>query len=360
MSEKIFNKRQAMLKSVLAEHALDGMYISNLTNVRYLSGFTGSAGSCIVTPDKNYFITDGRYMDRSKEEVIGFERIIDAGLHLDIACTNNIIPKGISLAFESDSVSVAAHEKMQELFPDTKWIGTKMILENLAAVKDESEIEALRTAIEITDTVFAEVLELIKVGVTEKQVALEIAKRYWQYAEGEAFATIVASGSNSALPHYEPADRKLQKGDFVVIDTGAKYAGYHADMTRTIVIGEPTDKQKEIYSIVKESEQTGVDSAKAGVSCKDVDSATRKVIEDAGYGDNYIHSAGHGIGLEIHTFPRFSQLSDDVLEKNNVMTVEPGIYISDWGGVRIEDDILVGKNSSEVLNKTTKELLIIN
>jgi len=292
--------------------------------------------------------------------VVGFERIVDAGLHLDIASKNDIIPKGISLAFESDTVSVASHEKMRNLFPDTKWVGTKMILENLAAVKDESEIEALRTAIEITDTVFAEVLELIKVGVTEKQIALEIAKRYWQYAEGEAFTTIVASGPNSALPHYEPAERKLQKGDFVTIDTGAKYAGYHADMTRTIVIGEASDKHKEIYNIVKESEQAGVDIAKAGVTCKDVDSATRKVIEDAGYGDKYIHSAGHGIGLEIHTFPRFSQLSEDVLKKNNVMTVEPGIYISDWGGVRIEDDILVGENSSEVLNKTTKELLIIS
>jgi len=360
MSEKIFQKRQAKLKSVLAESAIDGIYISNLTNVRYISGFTGSAGSCIITPDNNYFITDGRYMDRSKEEVVGFERFVDAGLHLDIASKNNLIPKGLSLAFESDDVTVATYEKMQELFPNTKWIGTKMILENLAAVKDESEIQALRTAIEVTDTVFSEVLELIKVGVTEKQIALEIAKRYWEYAEGEAFTTIVASGPNSALPHYEPADRKLQKGDFVVIDTGAKYAGYHADMTRTVVMGEPTDKQKEIYSIVKKSEQAGVDIAKAGVTCKDVDSATRNVIEEAGYGDKYIHSAGHGIGLEIHTFPRFSQLSEDVLKKNNVMTVEPGIYLSDWGGVRIEDDILVGDNGSEVLNTTTKDLLIIS
>lgn len=360
MSEKIFKNRQANLSSVLAERNLDGMYISNLTNVRYISGFTGSAGSCIITPDKNYFISDGRYLEQSKNEVVGFERFIGDGSHLDIADKNDLFPKGLSFAFESDFVSVSVYSKMTELFPEIQWIGTKMIIEQMAAIKDQSEIDALKTAIVITDKVFAEILELIKIGVTEKQIALEIAKRYWQYGEGEAFSTIVASGPNSALPHYSPADRKFQKGDFVVIDTGAKYSGYHADMTRTLVIGEASEKQKEIYNIVQESEQAGVDIAKSGVSCKAVDSATRAVIENAGYGDKYIHSAGHGIGLEIHTYPRFSQLSDDVLRTNNVMTVEPGIYLPGWGGVRIEDDILVKDNGSEVLNQTTKELIIIN
>ncbi len=359
MSEQIFGDRRTRLKSILAEKSLDGMLISNLTNVRYLSGFTGSAGSCIITADKNYFITDGRYMERSKNEVKDFERLIDYGTHLEIAQKYNAIAEGSKLAFESDDVTVSAHQQMQELFPKVKWEGTKMILEMLAAVKDQTEIDALKTAIEITDIVFAEVLSLIKVGVTEKEIALEIEKRYWKYAEGEAFPTIIASGANSALPHYQPAERKFQKGDFVVIDTGAKYAGYHADMTRTVVIGEASEKHHEIYNIVKKSQQAGIDAARAGVSCKAVDEATRSVITDAGYGDNYIHSAGHGIGLEIHAHPRFSQLSEDVLEENNVMTVEPGIYLADWGGVRIEDDIWVKESASEILNKTTKELLIL-
>lgn len=358
MSDKIFKSRKSKLKSILSERSLDGMFISNLTNIRYLSGFTGSAGSCIITPEKDYFITDGRYMEQSKNEVIGFERFIDYGTHIEIAQKNNLIPDGLKVAFEADFVSVSVYKQFTELFPLVNWESTKMILENIAAVKDEDEIEALKNAIEITDKVFAEITKLIRAGVTEKEIALEIAKRYWQYAEGEAFDTIVGAGPNSALPHYHPAERELQNGDFVVIDTGAKYAGYNADMTRTVVIGQPTERHHEIYNIVKESQQAGIEAAKAGIACKAVDDATRDVIKDAGYGDNYIHSAGHGIGLEIHAYPRFSQLSKDVLQENNVMTVEPGIYLSGWGGVRIEDDILVKKDGSEILNKTSRELMI--
>lgn len=359
MSNMIFENRQAKLKAVLEQKNLDGILINRLSNVRYMSGFTGSAGSCIITPNNNYFITDGRYTEQSKNEVKGFERFIDYGTHIEIAERNDLIPNGLNIAFESDFLPVSAYDQLNKLFPKVNWESTKMIVENLAAIKDESELESLKTAIEITDNVFAEIVKLIKVGVTEKEIALEIAKRYWLYAEGEAFSTIVASGPNSALPHYQPADRKFQKGDFIVIDTGAKFAGYHADMTRTVVVNEASEKHHEIYNIVKKSQQAGVDAAKVGVSCKTVDDATRDVITEAGYGDNYIHSAGHGIGLEIHTYPRFSQLSEDVLEENNVMTVEPGIYLPDWGGVRIEDDIWVKKDGSEVLNKTSKELMVL-
>ena len=359
MTDHIFQSRQAKLKSALSERKIDAMLVSRLSNVRYLSGFTGSAGSCIITPDKNYFITDGRYMEQSENQVKGFERFIDYGTHLEIAQKNDLIPAGMKIAFESDFVTVVMFNQMKELFPNAKWESTKMVVENLAAVKDETELKYLRTAIDITDKVFEEVMQLVKIGVTEKEIALEFIKRYWKYAEGEAFDTIVASGPNSALPHYQPADRGFEKGDFVVIDTGAKYAGYHADMTRTIVIGEASEKNLEIYDIVKKSQQAGVNAARAGVSCKAIDDATRNVITDAGYGDNYIHSAGHGIGLEVHTYPRFSQQSEDILEANNVMTVEPGIYIPGWGGVRIEDDIWIKTEGSEVLNKTTKELLVL-
>jgi len=235
-----------------------------------------------------------------------------------------------------------------------------MILENLAAVKDKNELNALRTAIEITDKVFDEVLQFFKVGVSEKEIALELAMRYKKYGEGEAFFSIVASGPNSALPHAQPGERKLQKGDFVVVDNGAKYAGYHADMTRTVVIGEATDKHYEIYELVKKSQQAGIDVAKEGMACKMVDDATRNVIAEAGYGDKYIHSTGHGIGLEIHTYPKLSQQSDEILKENNVVTIEPGVYLPGWGGVRIEDDIWVKKDGNEVLNKTSKELMILN
>ena len=359
MSTTIFGNRQNKLKSVLAKQGLDGMLISRLSNVRYICGFTGSAGSCIITPNNNYFITDGRYMEQSKEEVKGFERFIDYGTHIEIAQKNNLISKGSKLAFESDFLSVSIYNQLTELFPDVKWESTKMILEDIAAVKDESELEALRTAVEITDNVFDEVLQFFKIGISEKEIALELEMRYKKYGDGEAFSSIVASGPNSALPHVQPGERKLKQGDFVVIDAAAKYAGYHADMTRTIVIGKATGKHHEIYALVKKSQLVGINAAQAGVACKEVDDAVRDVIADAGYSDKFIHSTGHGIGLEIHTYPRLSQQSEETLKAGNVVTIEPGVYLNGWGGVRIEDDIWVKNDGNEVLNKTSKELMIL-
>jgi Xaa-Pro aminopeptidase len=358
MSVEIFENRQNTLKSILAKLGLDGMLISRLSNVRYICGFTGSAGSCLITPNDNYFITDGRYMEQSKNEVKGFKRYIDYGTHIEIAQKNKLISKGLKLALESDFLSVSLYNQLTELFPENKWESTKMILENIAAVKDESELEALRTAVEITDNVFDEVLQFFKVGIAEKEIALELGMRFKKYGEGEAFSSIVASGPNSALPHAQPGERKLKQGDFVVVDAGAKYAGYHADMTRTVVIGKVTEKHREIYELVKKSQQAGIDAAQAGVACKVVDDATRNVIADAGFGDKFIHSTGHGLGLEVHTSPRLSQQSEEILKENNVVTIEPGVYLTGWGGVRIEDDIVVKKDGNDVLNKTSKELMI--
>ena len=187
-----------------------------------------------------------------------------------------------------------------------------------------------------------------------------MVSKYREYAEGEAYSPIVATGPNGALPHAIPTDREFQNGDFIVIDAAAKYSGYHADMTRTPVVGKATEKHKEVYSIVKEAQQRGCDIAKAGVPCKEVDAATREYIGEMGYGKYYTHGTGHGLGLEIHTSPRFSPQSEQVLEVNNVMTIEPGIYLAGWGGVRIEDDVIIGKDDCEILNKTTKDLVVLN
>jgi Xaa-Pro aminopeptidase len=235
-----------------------------------------------------------------------------------------------------------------------------MILEDLASVKDNYEIECIRTAVEITDKVYEEIIPMLRPGFTEKQVANEMVSKYREYAEGEAYSPIVATGPNGALPHAIPTDREFRKGDFIVIDAAAKYGGYHADMTRTPVVGEASDKHREIYAIVKEAQKRGCEIAKAGVPCKDVDFATRDYIDQMGYSEFYTHGTGHGLGLEIHTSPRFSPQSDQILEKNNVMTIEPGIYLAGWGGVRIEDDVIIGDNDCEILNKTTKELVIVN
>ena len=360
MNDSIYSKRQQDLRKVLDERGLDGMLITNLTNVRYISGFTGSAASCLITPEGQYFITDGRYIEQSKAQVKGFERFIDMSSHLSQIKDNNLNSNGFKLAFEGDHMSYALYENMISVFPNTKWENSSMILEDLASVKDDHELECIRTAVEVTDKVYEEILHMLRPGFTEKQVANTMVSKYREYAEGEAYSPIVATGPNGALPHAIPTDREFENGDFIVIDAAAKYGGYHADMTRTPVIGEATEKHKEVYSIVKEAQQRGCDIAKAGVPCKEVDAATREYISEMGYGEYYTHGTGHGLGLEIHTSPRFSPQSEQVLEVNNVMTIEPGIYLAGWGGVRIEDDVIIGKDNCEILNQTTKDLVVLN
>ena len=360
MNDSIYSKRQKDLRMVLDERGLDGMLITNLTNVRYISGFTGSAASCLITPEGQYFVTDGRYIEQSKAQVKGFERFIDMNSHLSQIKDNNLNPNGFKLAFEGDHMSYALYENMISMFPNTKWENSSMILEDLASVKDDHELECIRTAVEVTDKVYEEILHMLRPGFTEKQVANTMVSKYREYAEGEAYSPIVATGPNGALPHAIPTDREFKNGDFIVIDAAAKYGGYHADMTRTPVVGKATEKHKEVYSIVKEAQQRGCDIAKAGVPCKEVDAATREYIGEMGYGKYYTHGTGHGLGLEIHTSPRFSPQSEQVLEVNNVMTIEPGIYLAGWGGVRIEDDVIIGKNDCEILNQTTKDLVVLN
>ena len=360
MDESIYFNRQSNLKNVLAEKGLDGILITNLTNIRYISGFTGSAASCLITMDGQYFISDGRYIEQSKSQVKGFKRFIGMEPHLAQMKNNNLVVDGLKLAFEGDHMSHTQFENMENIFPEINWENTSMILEDLASVKDKYELDCLRTAVEVTDVVYEEILPMLRPGYTEKQVANTMVSKYRAYAEGEAYSPIVATGPNGALPHAVPTDREFQKGDFIVIDAAAKYAGYHADMTRTPVVGKATDKHIEIYAIVKEAQQRGCDTAKAGVPCKEVDAATREYIKDMGYGDYYTHGTGHGLGLEIHTSPRFSPQSNQILEKNNVMTIEPGIYLSGWGGVRIEDDVIIGDGGCEILNKTTKDLVTLD
>ena len=359
MSNTIYAKRQENLRTALAEKNLDGILITNLTNIRYICGFTGSAATCLITPEGQYFITDGRYIEQSKEQVTGFERFIEMSSHFQQIKNNKLNPNGFKLGFEGSHMSHSLYEKMVQTFPNTKWENTSMILEDLAAVKDNYELSCLRTAVEVTDIVYEEILPMLRPGYTEKQVANKLVSKYREYAEGEAYSPIVATGPNGALPHAIPTDREFQKGDFIVIDAAAKYGGYHADMTRTPIVGEATEKHHEIYNIVKEAQQRGCDTAKAGVPCKVVDSAARNYIGEMGYGDYFTHGTGHGLGLEIHTSPRFGPQSEEILKSNNVMTIEPGIYLAGWGGVRIEDDVIIHDNDCEILNKTTKELLIL-
>ena len=354
-------ERIEKVRNKLGTMGLDGMYVTNLTNVRYLTGFTGSAGSVLILEKNQYFFTDGRYIEQSKEQVKNSQIYIVNSAHYNHIKEKKLISNNQKIAIEGESLSLNIYNNLCGLMPNIKWTSINDIIGIIAAVKDKNEIESLKIAINITDEVFTKILPELKIGVTEKYISAKISYLFKTLgAEGDSYDSIIGSGYLGALPHAQPSSKKFEKGDFVVMDFGALYNGYHADMTRTVVIGEATNKHKEIYNIVLESQLSCIAKARAGVTGAEVDAACRNVIEKAGFGDKFIHSTGHGLGLEVHTYPRLSSFNKEPLKENYVVTIEPGIYLAGWGGVRIEDDCLITKESCLPLNKSTKEMLILN
>lgn len=355
-----FIKRLDLLKNKFSAMNLHGVYITNLTNVRYLTGFTGSAGSLLILENEQYFFTDGRYIEQSKNQVKNCVIHITGSVHYQAIKSNNLLSRNMNIGFESDYVSVSLFDKLKNELSDINWHSISGVIEKIAAVKDDLEIESLQTAIDITDEVFLKIIPDLKEGAVEKEIAAKISYLFkMNGAEGDSYDSIIGSGFLGALPHARPSDKKFERGDFVVMDFGALYNGYHADMTRTVVIGEATSKHKEIYDIVLEAQLSGISTAKAGITGAELDNACRKVIQKAGYGDKFIHSTGHGIGLEVHTYPRISHLNKNPLLENYVVTIEPGIYLEGWGGVRIEDDCLIKSEKCIPMNQSTKEMLIL-
>jgi len=356
----IFKSRINKIREELSCLNIDGIYITNLTNVRYVTGFTGSAGSVLILNDACHFFTDGRYIEQSKNEVQEYKIHIVGGVHFQEIQKSNLIADDMSIAIEADYMNINMFDSINNLMPTIKWKKVSDIISVIAAVKDEKEIESLKSAIEITDIVFEKIIPDLKIGVTEKEISAKISYLFKMHgAEGDSYESIIASGAFGALPHARPTDKELASGDFVVMDFGALYEGYHADMTRTVLIGKATEKHKEIYNIVLESQLAGINAAKAGMTGAELDTICRDVIKDAGYGEHFIHSTGHGIGLEVHTYPRISAFNNKPLLENYVITIEPGIYLAGWGGVRIEDDCWIQKNGCVPLNRSTKELLIL-
>lgn len=352
--------RIANLKDKLKENKIEAFLVTKRENVRYLSNFTGTAGKLLVTQSESIFITDFRYLDQAAEQTQGFVIEEISGNFIE-GLAELLQKKGINnLSFETKDLNYHLYSEFQKKLKLESLNPVKSLVEDLRMIKDDSEIEKIKKAVAIADQGFEFLVDFIKVGKTEKEIALEL-EFFMKKAGGEAnaFDFIVASGKRGALPHGVASNKKIEDGDLVTIDFGTVYQGYHSDITRTIAVGEPESKLKDIYELVLTAQQKVISEIKAGMGCFEADKIARDFIAEAGYKDNFGHGLGHGLGLEIHEGPRLSYTADAELKAGMVVTDEPGIYLSGLGGVRIEDDLVITETGCEVLNSAPKELIIL-
>ncbi|MGD0983602.1 MAG: Xaa-Pro peptidase family protein [Acidimicrobiales bacterium] len=356
--------RVPRLTSRLAELGCDGLLVTNLTNIRYLTGFTGSAALLLVLSDEALLVSDGRYRDQAAAEIAAGE----APVRVEIAqpaeqsAAIEQAAKGLRrLGLEADDVTWSVQQRLAAaLAPGTKLVAVPRAVEALRVVKDEGEIARIECAADIADVAFAQVKELLCEAPTEEEfaIALEFEMRR-RGAEGIAFESIVASGPNGALPHARPSARRIDAGELVVVDFGAIVDGYRSDMTRTVSVGAPRpDELREILEAVMAAQRAGVRTVRAGVTGGEVDAACRESLAAAGLGDAFLHGTGHGVGLEVHEAPSVSQDSTDILEEGAVVTVEPGAYLYSNGGARIEDTLVVTATGVRLLTKSTKDYVL--
>jgi Xaa-Pro aminopeptidase len=345
----------------LAEAGADVMLVTNLVNVRYLTGYTGSNGLALVGPETRTFITDFRYVEQAAEEVdASFERR-RAPQDLLEAVGAELPSDSLRLGFEDTHVTVRTHARLRELLADTvKLVSAGGVVERLRAVKDPEEVERIRAACQLADAALEQLLSEGLVGRTEREVALALESTMREMgARRPSFDTIIAAGPHGALPHAEPRDVVIQPGQLVVIDWGAELDGYCSDCTRTVATGELDTHAQEIYALVRSAQLAGLEGVAAGRGGREVDAVARAVIEDVGHGEHYGHGLGHGVGLEVHEAPRLSQRSEDTLQAGNVVSVEPGVYLPGDLGVRIEDLVVVTERGCEILTSVPKDLRIV-
>jgi len=345
--------RAARVREAAAEAGCDALVVSESTNVRYLTGFTGSAGVLVVRPDDLVLVTDGRYRDQAADQLAA------AGVDADLAITREterVLADALApiarVGLEADHVTWDQQRRWAEALA-VEPVPTVGLVLDLRAVKDEGEVARLEQAAAIADEALAAVRPMLAERPTEREVARALESAMLDRgAQGPSFETIVASGPNGAKPHARPSDRVVgERGEpeLVVIDFGALYDGYHSDMTRTFAVGEPTPTQQRMLDVVASSQAAGVEAVRAGVPCVAVDRACREVIADAGWADAFVHGTGHGIGLVIHEEPRLSPESSALLAPGHCVTVEPGVYLPEHGGVRIEDSVVVTATGSRPL-----------
>jgi Xaa-Pro aminopeptidase len=337
--------RTARLRAELVAAECPALLVTHLVNIRYLTGFTGSAGLLLVLPDELVFVTDGRYGEQASDQLAASG--VDARIAITGADQRAVLAEAAAglrrLGLEADHVTWSQQRRYaSEWFPDAELVPTTGLVEALRLVKDDGEVARLVAAAAMADAALADVRHRLGEGVTERELAfdLEVAMR-GHGADGPSFETIVASGPNGARPHARPSERRIREGDLVVLDFGALHDGYHSDMTRTIAVGSPSPVQQRMLDVVTEAQAAGVATVGVGVPVAAVDAACRDVIAAAGWGDAFLHATGHGVGLDIHEAPRVAATADATLADRHVVTVEPGVYLPEHGGVRVEDTVLV-------------------
>lgn len=356
MKEAIKKLRLSMEKK-----GIDASLITQSENIRYYSGFTGSSAIVLVLASEKYLITDFRYVEQAQAQCPGFKVIDAAGIKgFDFVFDRCKEFEAKSLWFEESTISYMYYSRLVERAATISLLADGNEISKQRLIKSEDEISNIKKAAQLADKGFTHLLGIIKTGMTEREIALELEFFLRRNgSEGLAFPIIAASGPNSALPHAEPSDRKLEQGDFLTLDFGCRIGGYCSDMTRTIAIGEPCEKLREIYEITLEAQKKALGILRPGISCKQVDKVARDHINSNGYGENFGHGLGHGVGLHVHEEPRLSPIGEGELQAGMIVTVEPGIYLPKLGGVRIEDLVAITSDGYSNLVTSIKDLVII-
>jgi Xaa-Pro aminopeptidase len=360
-------RRIERVRAAMDEKGIDSMLVSHPYNRNYISGFTGedqppldTAGILLIGPDDLCLVTDGRYTIQCAGELypeLDIKVVARTGKLANELAEQITARKSKRLGFETAHLLHMLWRAIDKSLPDTELVPIMKLVEPLRMVKDEDELRIMRQASAISDEAFNIVSKRIEAGMTEKQVAWDIEKTMRDLgADERAFGSIVGSGPNGAMAHAVPSNRLIREGEPIVIDMGAKVHGYNSDMTRTIILGEPTDKFREIYNIVLRANLEVSRQARAGMTGVEINQIARDVIDATGYGEKFNHGLGHGVGLEVHEGPSLSKLSEDTLREGEITSNEPGIYIEGWGGVRIEDLILFRTDGVEVLTQADKHL----
>jgi Xaa-Pro aminopeptidase len=355
--------RLRALINQLESQGMEAILLTSRANIRYLSGFSGDESYLFISSSQQVFITDSRYSEQAQRECPLFDIILHQGRERPLTqlvadlCRKEAIRR---LAFESKHTSYALFEQLNKaLAEQTQLLPSSGMVEKLRYIKSQQEIELLRHACQMTDIAFEQICEIIRPGISEKELAAELLYIIHNLGCDSSFPIIAASGVNGALPHAIPSDKLLANNELLTLDFGCQYQGYHADMTRTVCLGQPSARQKEIYDIVLSAKSRAEQLIKAGVSCSEIDAAARGFIISQGYGDNFRHGLGHGVGLEIHEDPLLNPSATQMLHSGVLVTVEPGIYLPGWGGIRIEDTVAVTDDGYQSLFYSPLELLCL-